>query len=115
MFGKYCIMPHYPGQVGCQEGNEEVVVDPDSAAPQAGTETEDRGCHQKEEDGDGKTSHRDLIDCHSEKVHTRRGRCPRTGKGQQLLVRKQLVSIFGLQHAKVKSTKINPPLQGMRL
>ena len=43
-------------------------MDPYSAAPEAGAETEDRGCNQKEEDGDGQTSHRYLIDSHPEQV-----------------------------------------------
>ena len=60
-------MPHHPGEVGGQQGHAEVVMDPYSATPEAGAETEDRGCNQKEEDGDGQTSHRDLIDCHPEK------------------------------------------------
>ena len=61
-------MPHHPGEVGGQQGHAEVVMDPDSAAPEAGAETEDRGCNQKEEDGDGQTSHRYLIDSHPEQV-----------------------------------------------
>ena len=59
-------MPHHPGEVGGQEGHAEVVMNPDSTAPQAGTETEDGGGYQEEEDGDGKTSHRDLVYCHPE-------------------------------------------------
>ena len=47
---------------------------------------------------------------------TRWGWCPKTGKGQQLMVKEAvLVSIFGWQNAKVKSMILNPPLQGMRL
>ena len=61
-------MPHHPGEVGGQEGHAEVVVNSDSTTPQAGAETEDGGGYQEEEDGDGKTSHRDLVDCHPEKV-----------------------------------------------
>ena len=43
-------------------------MDPYSAAPEAGAETEDGGRNQKEEDGDGETSHRDLIESHPEQV-----------------------------------------------
>ena len=47
---------------------------------------------------------------------TRWGWYPRTGKGQRLMVKEAvIVSIFGWHHSKVKSTKINPPLQGTRL
>ena len=51
-------------------------------------------------------------------LYTRWGWCPRTGIGigQRLMFKKAvLVSIFGWQYAKVKSTKINPPLQVTRL
>ena len=68
MLGKDRVMPHHPGEVGGQKGHAEVVMDPDSAAPEAGAETEDGGRDQEEEDGDGETSHRDLIDCHPEKI-----------------------------------------------
>ena len=54
-----------------------------------------------------------MLDILFLKFDTRWGWCPRTGKGQRLMVKEAvLVSVFGWQHAKVKSTKINPPLPG---
>ena len=41
MLGEDRVMPHHPGEVGGQERDAEIVVDPDSAAPETGAETED--------------------------------------------------------------------------